>query len=159
MLSSRTGRWSAKSGEARLQHSNVEFVFAAPRSRLRRHADHYSNMEYVVKKDRNQKVPEDHRRRVKSLCTRYGVSPLEHMLKVMNDEAVPVELRSDMAKTAAPYVHRKLMPIEGFNPSARDVIDITKLDDEELSALERLIAKSQITIPDADDDDDDDFPM
>ena len=36
-----------------------------------------------------------------------GILPLDYMLQIMRDEAKPIEIRTDMAKAAAPYVHAK----------------------------------------------------
>jgi hypothetical protein len=39
-----------------------------------------------------------------------GITPLEYMLKVMRDSKKPVEVRCEMAKAAAPYLHAKRAP-------------------------------------------------
>ena|SRR5215831_2144935 len=39
-----------------------------------------------------------------------GILPLDFMLDVMRDETKPIEIRTDMAKAAAPYVHAKRAP-------------------------------------------------
>jgi hypothetical protein len=41
-----------------------------------------------------------------------GLTPLEYMLSTMRDETKPIELRLDMAKAAAPYVHPRLASVE-----------------------------------------------
>jgi hypothetical protein len=41
-----------------------------------------------------------------------GLTPLEYMLSTMRDEGKPLELRLDMAKAAAPYVHPRLASVE-----------------------------------------------
>lgn len=41
-----------------------------------------------------------------------GLTPLEYMLQLMRDENKPVELRAEMAKAAAPYVHPRLATVE-----------------------------------------------
>jgi hypothetical protein len=40
-----------------------------------------------------------------------GGDPLAHMLRVMGDEKLPLEMRNAMAVQAAPYIHRKLAPL------------------------------------------------
>ena len=37
-----------------------------------------------------------------------GELPLDFMLRVMRNEAEPVQVRTDMAKAAAPYIHPRL---------------------------------------------------
>jgi hypothetical protein len=39
-----------------------------------------------------------------------GMTPLEFMLEVMRDETVPLELRCEMAKASAPYLHARRAP-------------------------------------------------
>jgi hypothetical protein len=39
-----------------------------------------------------------------------GMLPLQFMLKVMRDPTKPIELRCEMAKSAAPYLHAKRAP-------------------------------------------------
>jgi hypothetical protein len=39
-----------------------------------------------------------------------GQTPLEFMLATMRDEKVAMEIRCDMAKAAAPYVHARRAP-------------------------------------------------
>lgn len=41
-----------------------------------------------------------------------GELPLEFMLRVMRDKSKPFDLRSDMAKSAAPYLHARLSSVE-----------------------------------------------
>ncbi len=41
-----------------------------------------------------------------------GLTPLEYMLETMRDKKKPLELRLDMAKAAAPYVHPRLSSVE-----------------------------------------------
>ena len=41
-----------------------------------------------------------------------GLTPLEYMLMTMRDKAKPLELRLDMAKAAAPYIHPRLASVE-----------------------------------------------
>jgi hypothetical protein len=39
-----------------------------------------------------------------------GILPLDYMLQVMRDESRDIELRADMAKAAAPYLHARRAP-------------------------------------------------
>jgi hypothetical protein len=41
-----------------------------------------------------------------------GITPLEFMLRIMRDEGEALDVRRDMAKAAAPYIHPKLAAIE-----------------------------------------------
>ena len=41
-----------------------------------------------------------------------GLTPLDYMLMTMRDTGKPLELRLDMAKAAAPYVHPRLASVE-----------------------------------------------
>lgn len=41
-----------------------------------------------------------------------GLTPLAYMLGTMRDEGKPLELRLDMAKAAAPYLHPRLASVE-----------------------------------------------
>lgn len=41
-----------------------------------------------------------------------GLTPLDYMLSVLRDEAVPRDVRLDAAKAAASYVHPRLSAIE-----------------------------------------------
>ena len=47
------------------------------------------------------------RQDVKTGAKKDGLTPLEYMLKVMNDEGEDPKLRAQMANWAAPYVHPK----------------------------------------------------
>jgi hypothetical protein len=49
------------------------------------------------------KLPAD----IRSAARKSGVSPLDFMLAVMNDENEDMNLRSRMAIAAAPYIHSK----------------------------------------------------
>jgi len=41
-----------------------------------------------------------------------GLMPLDYMLQVLRDPAIPVARRDDMAKAAAPYIHARLASVE-----------------------------------------------
>ena len=60
-----------------------------------------------------------------------GLTPLEYLLGIMRDEELPVELRFEAAKAAAPYVHPKLAAIEHSGPDGgpietREISDIDR---------------------------------
>ena len=42
-----------------------------------------------------------------------GITPLEHMLRIMNDESADTQRRDEMARAAAPYCHPRLSSIDG----------------------------------------------
>jgi hypothetical protein len=50
-----------------------------------------------------------------------GIMPLEFMLNVLRDEAVPRDERMDAAKAAAPYVHAKLASVEHTGKDGGDI--------------------------------------
>lgn len=50
--------------------------------------------------------------KMKTAATLSGETPLQYMLRVMNDEASEKPRRDDMAKAAAPYIHPKQATIE-----------------------------------------------
>lgn len=92
---------------------------------------------------------------------KYGRIPLDHMLRVLNTDCTPqgeneepeayrrrlrhIEDRQDWAaQAAAPFMHAKLASIEivaGGAPVQQEV-DLTKLDNNELDQLERLVNKA-----------------
>lgn len=41
-----------------------------------------------------------------------GLTPLNYLLVLMRDQAMPIDLRFEAAKAAAPYVHPKLASIQ-----------------------------------------------
>lgn len=47
-----------------------------------------------------------------------GLTPLEYMLKILQDEQADTHRRDDMAKAAAPYIHPRLQTtkVEGTGP-------------------------------------------
>ncbi len=57
-----------------------------------------------------------------------GITPLEYLLSILRDESQPQADRVDAAKSAAPYVHAKLMASEhtgkGGAPLFPSVINI-----------------------------------
>jgi hypothetical protein len=52
-------------------------------------------------------------------------TPLDYMLRVMNDRFEDNRRRDDMAKAAASYVHAKFLAVE-FKPSSKVLIDLNK---------------------------------
>ena len=64
-----------------------------------------------MRKTQKKKVANDHDREVNAFKSRYKVPPLEYMLKIINNDKLPMELRDAMAAAAAPYFHPKLRPI------------------------------------------------
>lgn len=55
-----------------------------------------------------------------------GCTPLQFLLSVMLDQKHPMDTRIDAAKTAAPYLHRK-MPIAVELPGSKPQVDVAKL--------------------------------
>ncbi|PVE26439.1 hypothetical protein DC522_01360 [Microvirga sp. KLBC 81] len=55
-------------------------------------------------------VPKKQGREQIALARAKGLTPLEYMLSVMNNEAEDPARRDRMAQAAAPYVHAKLAP-------------------------------------------------
>ena len=41
-----------------------------------------------------------------------GETPLEYMLRLMRDSSQPAEVRGDMAKAAAPYIHPRKQAVD-----------------------------------------------
>jgi hypothetical protein len=73
------------------------------------------------------------------LAQSQGSCRFEYMLKVMRDEDESPEVRMDMAKAAAPYVHPKLSSVEQTSRPH----DFSKLTDAEFDQLGRLVAKME----------------
>ncbi len=79
---------------------------------------------------------------------RYAVMPLDHMLEVLNaplskEKGITHARKDEMAKTAAPYLHPRLMAKHEPDQPVRNSIDLTKLTDEELIAFEKIVIKAQ----------------
>lgn len=74
---------------------------------------------------------------------------------MLNDRNASDDRRDQMAKAAAPYIHPRLAAFDIKN-NPRPVehsLDLTKLTDDELRALERIVAKSQrVTVIENDDE-------
>jgi hypothetical protein len=84
-------------------------------------------------------------REVNAFRSRYGVLPLEYMLKVLNNDKLPMRLRCNMAEAAAPFLHQKLKAIaidDDVGGPKKHNLDLTKLSKEELDELDQILAKS-----------------
>jgi hypothetical protein len=66
-----------------------------------------------------------------------GLTPLEFMLALMRDETRDIVFRAEMAKSAAPYVHQKLVATDNLHRAARMRTDqsIAELRDELLQDM------------------------
>ncbi len=87
---------------------------------------------------------------LKHFRERYPVSPLDHMMSVVNappgTPGVTNARRDEMAKAAAPYIHQKLSSLELTGAEKEPVrysMDLTKLSDDELMLFERMLIKAQ----------------
>jgi hypothetical protein len=69
------------------------------------------NMRGRPKRSRNK-----HTRAVIEAANAGGETPFDYMLRVMRDGAASAKRRDEMAKSAAPYLHAKLAPIERLEP-------------------------------------------
>lgn len=49
---------------------------------------------------------------IKRKAAEGGIMPLDYLLSIMRNEAMPLDERKDAAKAAAPYVHAKLAAVE-----------------------------------------------
>jgi hypothetical protein len=64
------------------------------------------------------------------------------MLRVMRDEHATKKRRDEMAKAAAPFVHSRISPMGSSGAAASGgILDLSKLTDDELDALERISRK------------------
>jgi hypothetical protein len=74
--------------------------------------------------------------------TASGETPLDYMLRVMRDPASDDQRRDQMARAAAPYVHRKLRAIEHTGKDGGP-IETADLSDTELGrAIAFTLAKA-----------------
>ncbi len=48
--------------------------------------------------------------------------PLDYMLRVMRDPKKPLEVRLEMAKAAAPYLHQRLQSTTVSNPEGGELV-------------------------------------
>ena len=65
-------------------------------------------------------VPKQQGREQIALAKAKGLTPLEYMLEVMNNEAEDVARRDRMAQAAAPYVHARLAP-KAADPDGKQI--------------------------------------
>ena len=72
-----------------------------------------------------------------------GITPLEYMLGILRDEKQPQDIRMEMAKAAAPYVHPKLQVTKLQGDKDAPLFDLSTLSDSELAFLRRTILKAQ----------------
>jgi hypothetical protein len=72
-----------------------------------------------------------------------GLVPLDYMLSIMRDEKAPVDLRCEMAKAAAPFVHPRLQTTKVQGDKDYPLFDLSALSDSELAFLRRTILKAQ----------------
>jgi hypothetical protein len=72
-----------------------------------------------------------------------GITPLEYMLNILRDEKQSQEVRMEMAKAAAPYVHPKLQTTKIQGDKDAPLFDLSGLTDNELAFLRRTILKAQ----------------
>ena len=86
-------------------------------------------------------------RNLKHFRERYPVQPLDHMMNVVNappgSKGVTNARRDRMAMAAAPYVHQRLSALEPEKEPPEYSMDLSKLTEDELIALERLLIKVQ----------------
>ncbi|SRR5258708_10899904 len=71
-----------------------------------------------------------------------GLVPLEYMLSVMRDEKQPQDVRMEMAKAAAPFVHPRLTATKVSGDKDAPLFDLSSLSDSELAFLRRTILKA-----------------
>jgi hypothetical protein len=80
--------------------------------------------------------------------TMKGETPLDYMLRVMNDKFEDNRRRDDMAKAAASYVHAKFLAAE-FKPSSKVLVDPSKSSAEiREEMLEFMVNRGMIKLAD-----------
>jgi hypothetical protein len=62
-----------------------------------------------------------------------GVTPLEHMLRVLNDQNTPEDRKDRIAAQAAPYVHARLANVT--HKGTLGIVNAELLTDDELAAI------------------------
>lgn len=80
---------------------------------------------------------------------KFGELPLERMLKRMNDKTVNDDIRDDLAKAAAPYIHARLstQTLQGeVATPITHVHDFSQLSREERDALRELLGRATSAI-------------
>src|ERR1700733_8390342 len=100
-------------------------------------------MELAMRQAQKKTVANGHGRGVSALKSRYGLQPLEHMLKVINNDKLPMKLRCFMAEAAAPYLHPKLRAVEIDDVAGPEQpsLDLTKVTREDLVQLDQILTK------------------
>jgi len=78
------------------------------------------------------------------IIARYGLTPLDFMMKTMTNPALEHETRLDAAKSAAPYVHAKLKQMEITD--ARDGRAPTEVKRDIEALLERAAGTNIVPI-------------
>lgn len=80
--------------------------------------------------------------KVAKAAVKSGISPLEYMLQVMRNSRADTKRRDDMAKAAAPFVHPRLATMAHTGPNGGPIqtVDLSKLSDDQLAALEPVLA-------------------
>jgi hypothetical protein len=73
-------------------------------------------------------------------------SPLDHMLRVMNDKFEDNRRRDAMAKAAAAYMHTKLLAAE-LKPSMERAYDYTKTPDQLRAEFVQTLVRMGIIAP------------
>jgi hypothetical protein len=108
-----------------------------------------------MRKPKKKTVANDNGREINAFKSRYKVTPLEYMLKIINSDQLPMELRCDMAAAAAPFLHQKLRrlaidEVAGLEKSGpektgpeKNSLDLSKLTSEELKQFKQLLAKAK----------------
>lgn len=97
------------------------------------------------KEKKQQTYTSIRRQQVRKAAEEYKILPLDFWLAALNDEENDFSLRNDCAKSAAPYVHRK-MPIGLDDGNGGPVSLITpqmlaKLSDQELQLFQNMMLK------------------
>jgi len=88
------------------------------------------------------------------LAKRAGLQPLEYLMSLLRDQRIPVGIKLDAAKAAAPYLHRKMpIAIEGGDadrPIRLDAQALRGLSRTEIGTLRALLVKTGlVALPEA----------
>ena len=92
---------------------------------------------------------------VMSFRERYPIQPLDHFMSILNNDKEPKSRRDYAAEKALPFLNQRLSAVQltGENGGpVRYAIDVTKLSDEELSFLERVMTKAAAPMAENDND-------
>ena len=78
------------------------------------------------------------------MCKIHKAEPLDFFLAVMKREKEDVRVRLEAAKAAALYMMSKLETVEhGLEENGNEMVDLSKLSDEELVLFKNLQAKAK----------------